>query len=110
MRIGIIPALHPSQGGTYQYSMTMLHTLCEWKDTACEDEFIVFGRQIPDTILASVNGRNWTFKPLPPEQPPSLQHKILEGLRGFVGEGRIGRHGGGCEENCIPVRNTVIRM
>ena len=42
MRIGVVPALNPSGGGVYQYSMTMLRALGNWKEQACEYEFIVF--------------------------------------------------------------------
>ena len=52
-----------------------------------EDEFVVFSLEVPKSVLELLNGRNWTFKPLVLEQPRSLQQKILEVLRGFVGEG-----------------------
>jgi glycosyltransferase involved in cell wall biosynthesis len=90
MRIGIVPAFDPACGGVYQYSITMLRALCEWKDKACEDDFVVFAEQIPDPTLRSLNGRDWTFKPLVPEQPWSVRNKIkqtFDVLRGVVGEG-----------------------
>ena len=89
MRIGIVPDIDPSapSGGVYQYSMTMLRALHEWTDSRCEDEFVVFSLETPKSVLESLNGRGWTFQPLVPEQPRSLQQKILEVLRGFVGEG-----------------------
>jgi glycosyltransferase involved in cell wall biosynthesis len=85
MRIGIVPALTASGGGVYQYSITMLGALGEWKEQACEDEFILFARQAPDPML--LNGRDWTFKPLLPVQPRSQREKILEASRRIVGEG-----------------------
>jgi hypothetical protein len=85
MRIGIVPALIASGGGVYQYSITMLGALGEWKEQACEDEFILFARQAPDPML--LNGRDWTFKPLLPVQPRSQREKILEASRRIVGEG-----------------------
>jgi glycosyltransferase involved in cell wall biosynthesis len=85
MRIGIVPAPNASLGGVYQYSITMLHALGEWKAQACEDEFIVFAQQAPDPTI--LNGQGWKFKPLMPMQPRSQQEKILEVLRRIVGEG-----------------------
>ena len=89
MRIGIVPDIDPSapSGGVYQYSMTMLRALHEWTDDECEDEFVVFAREAPKSVLESLNGRGWTFKALVLEQSPSRQQKILDVLRGFVGEG-----------------------
>ena len=45
MRIGVVPALNPSGGGVYQYSMTMLRALGSWKEQACEYEFTVFAEK-----------------------------------------------------------------
>src|SRR5215813_6702742 len=91
MRIGIVPIIDPSGpsgGGGYQYSMTMLRALHEWTDGRYQDEFVVFSRKTPKSVLESLNGRGWTFAPLMLEQQPrSRQQKILETLRGFVGEG-----------------------
>jgi glycosyltransferase involved in cell wall biosynthesis len=90
MRIGIVPIINPSGpsgGGVYQYSMTMLRALHEWTDSGCEDEFVVFSLEASKFVLDSLNGPGWTFKPLVLEQPRSPQQKILEVLRGFVGEG-----------------------
>ena len=90
MRIGIVPVINPSGpsgGGVYQYSMTMLRALHEWTDSGCEDEFVVFSLEAPKSVPEALNGRGWTFKPLVLEQPRSRQQKILEVLRGFVGEG-----------------------
>ena len=97
MRIGIVPVINPSGpsgGGVYQYSMTMLRALHERTDSRCEDEFVVFSHEVPKSVLELLNGRNWTFKPLMLEQPRSVQQKILDVLRGFVGEG--GCHAVGC--------------
>jgi glycosyltransferase involved in cell wall biosynthesis len=87
MRIGIVPAPNRSGGGVYQYSITMLRALAEWKEKACEDEFIVFASPAHDLTFRSLNGGGWTFQPLFPAQPRSLQKEILEMLRGVVGEG-----------------------
>ena len=66
MRIGIVPAPNRSGGGVYQYSITMLRALAEWKEKACEDEFIVFASQAHDPTFRSLNGGSWTFQPLFP--------------------------------------------
>lgn len=85
MNIGVVPALNPTGGGVYQYSITMLRALGEWKEHACEDQFIVFAQQALDPTL--VNGQGWTFKPLMPAQTRPQEKKILEVLRRIVGEG-----------------------
>src|SRR5262245_35580591 len=87
MRIGIVPHLNPSGGGVYQYSITMLRVLGEWKEEVCEDEFIVFASQARDATFRSLNGGKWTFQPLFLPQPRSLQKEVLELMRGVVGEG-----------------------
>jgi hypothetical protein len=35
-RIGIVPGLHPSRGGVYQYSIAMMDALNGWRDDGCE--------------------------------------------------------------------------
>lgn len=64
----------------------MLRTLHEWTDRISEDEFVVFSLE-PNAVGESLNGRHWTFERLVPEQSRSLEQKMLETLRGFVGEG-----------------------
>src|SRR2546425_11066907 len=87
MRIGVVPALDPSQGGIYQYSLTMLRALCEWKDEGCEDEFVVFAEEALQPALRSLSHRDGRFKAVAPLQPPLLQQKVLNVLRPIVGEG-----------------------
>ena len=90
MRIGIVPALNPSSGGVYQYSITMLDAFSEWRKKTYNDELIVFAEQVAHPTLRSLKGPDWTFKPLVPEQPWSVQKKIketVEVLRRIVGEG-----------------------
>jgi glycosyltransferase involved in cell wall biosynthesis len=84
MRVGIVPVLDGSVGGVYQYSLTMLRTLHEWNYEGCDDEFLIFADETHYPTLVSLNGRNWTVKPI---QPPSLQRQALDGLRRIVGEG-----------------------
>jgi glycosyltransferase involved in cell wall biosynthesis len=90
MRIGIVPAFDPGYGGVYQYSMTMLHAFSEWKRKASDDEFIVFVEQVAHPTLQSLNGPDWTFKPLVPEHSRFLQKEmkeIVQGLGHIVGDG-----------------------
>jgi glycosyltransferase involved in cell wall biosynthesis len=87
MRVGIVPVLSGSGGGAYQYSLTMLRTLHEWKYDGCEDEFIIFADKLFHPTVASLNGRNWTVKSLMPLQPPSLGQQTLNLMRRIIGEG-----------------------
>ena len=85
MRVGIVPTLSGANGGIYQYSVTMLRILHEWKDNGCEHHFVVFTHEITDPAVVSViNGDGWTIKPL---QRPSLPLQALNGLRRIIGEG-----------------------
>src|SRR5215510_9775978 len=59
MRIGIVPAVNPSWGGVYQYSLTMLHALDVWKSDGCEDEFVVFASGAPHPALVQTTGHGW---------------------------------------------------
>ena len=79
MRVGIVPNLNPAAGGIYQYSLTLLRALHEWKT---DDQFVVFTEQ-RDCRALSFETEGWQVKPL---QPP-VQRKALDGLRSAVGEG-----------------------
>ena len=82
MRIGIYPALAPSSGGIYQYSLSMLSVLAQWKSDGCEDHFVLFTDKIVDpAVAAGTSGNGWTIKP--PQRPP----QALNMLRRIVGEG-----------------------
>lgn len=81
MRVGIVPHLNPSEGGIYQYTLTLLRALHEWKTN---DQFVVFTDQT-DCPTLSLEADGWQLRPL---QPPSAQRKILDGLRSIIGEGR----------------------
>jgi glycosyltransferase involved in cell wall biosynthesis len=85
MRIGILPKVNPSGGGIYQYSLSMLRALHDWKEVGCEDEFLIFTAS-PHQALVSLNGGNWTVKSLA-EPPSSLRQQVLDRLRRIVGEG-----------------------
>jgi glycosyltransferase involved in cell wall biosynthesis len=83
MRIGILPSLNPSSGGVYQYSLTMLRALHDWKTKGC-DEIVVFAGELPHPALTSLNGRNWTIIPL---EEPSVRQQTLDVVRRIIGEG-----------------------
>jgi len=85
VRIGIIPAVNPSGGGIYQYSISMLRALSDWKEKPPEDEFVLFTPETPDPNL--LNGHGWTIEPLPCEEPLALRNGILQRLRSIMGEG-----------------------
>src|SRR5215510_4507040 len=85
MRIGIVPAF-PSQGGVYQYSLSMLRALSEWKDQGCEDEFVVFAEEAFRPALQVLSNGDGRLKAVAP-QPPSLRKKALNTLRTIIGEG-----------------------
>ena len=87
MRIGIVPSLSSLGGGIYQYSLTMLRALHDWKCEGCEDEFAVFADESYLPTLASLNGTGWALHPFEPGQMPWLQQG-LNALRRMVGEGR----------------------
>ena len=84
MRIGIVPVMTGFGGGVYQYSLTTVRALRDWKSDGCEDEFIVFADNTNHPALMPLNGRNWTVKPT---RPPSLKKQALDELRRIVGEG-----------------------
>jgi glycosyltransferase involved in cell wall biosynthesis len=85
VRVGIIPNLKPSSGGIYQYSLTMLRALHEWKEKGCEDEFVIFAAELLHPALVSLNECHWTVKSLP-VQLPSLRQQTLNTLRRIIGE------------------------
>jgi glycosyltransferase involved in cell wall biosynthesis len=87
MRIGVVPNLNPSAGGIYQYSLTMLRALYEWKEGTCDDEFVVFAADLLHPALVSLNGRNWSVNSLMPVQPPSVREQTVNVLRRIIGEG-----------------------
>lgn len=86
MRIGVVPNLSGLSGGVYQYSVTMLRALHDWKCEGCKDEFAVFAHKSYLSTLASLKGTGWALHPLEPVQMTWLQEG-LDTLRGFVGEG-----------------------
>src|ERR1700674_1018196 len=85
MRIGILPNVAQSSGGIYQYSLTILHVLDQWKNNGGEDHFVLFTNETtPPAVATVINGDGWTIKPL---QRPTLPLQALSILRRIVGEG-----------------------
>src|SRR5438309_5341985 len=87
MRIGIVPVLNPSDGGIYQYSITMMHVLNEWKDNECKDEFIVFTDNESNIPSVFSTTRGWEIRPLSPPKQISVKKTSLNALRAIVGQG-----------------------
>lgn len=75
MRIGIVPELETRGGGVYQYSLTILHGLQEWKSED-QDEFVVFAHDVNDSALMSLKGRHWTIKTIDPPSPGLLAKNV----------------------------------
>jgi glycosyltransferase involved in cell wall biosynthesis len=84
MRIGIVPALDSSSGGIYQYTLTMLQVLDEWRAGESEDEFVVFVWDAQHGALTHLAPPMWTVQPLP---SPGVARGRLDTLRRLVGEG-----------------------
>lgn len=84
MRIGIVPSLNPHQGGTYQYSLSLLHALREWQQTNVEDDFVVFLPAGGGGNSLFPESRRWSHQPL---EPPSLRRSLEYSLKAWVGEG-----------------------
>lgn len=91
MRIGVLPFLHNDSGGTYQYSITMLKALYEWKRSGSTDEFVIFAHDTEHPVLAEFpEFPGWQHVPawgeVPPPPPPPSQ-KVVDFFRRVVGEG-----------------------
>lgn len=77
MRVGIVLALRPSRGGVYQYSLTMLRALHQWKSAGLDDGFVVFAHEIGHPALAAFAGPGWVVRPIGPASPKQLARGIL---------------------------------
>ncbi len=74
MRIGILLGLNPSDGGIYQYSLTMLHALRECKRSFPEDEFLTFSSNTNQELMESLRNEGWTIIPL---LPATLKRRVM---------------------------------
>src|SRR6187399_1440404 len=87
MRIGIVPIEDPHFGGIYQYSATMLETLRQWTADGCDDEFVVFSSNIPQSASRVSIDRKWAVRSRWEDEPVSWKQQTLEFLRSTIGEG-----------------------
>ncbi len=81
MRIGIFPVLNRSGGGTYQYSLTVLHAISSSPELS-EDEFVIFADDIDQPELMP-SGPQWSIRAA---KPFSIKRAAKAVLRRFVGE------------------------
>lgn len=89
MQIGIAPVLAGGKG-VYQYSMTMLQALGEWRADGCDDEFTVFADDISHPNAIALSQRGWAVRSI---HPPSSKREVLKRqvrswLRQAAGEGK----------------------
>ena len=84
MRIGIVPPDNPSAGGIYQYGLTMLQTLKEYKEGGCEDEFSLFSFAAPPCDILSIDPAKWLSETVP---PPPVESGFKIRLRNLIGQG-----------------------
>ena len=73
MRIGIVPALNRSDGGIFQYSMTMLETLQEWSEFHGGDDYVIFAHSKYHPAAEAFRGSGWTLESL---LPPKIEEAI----------------------------------
>src|SRR5215831_6047913 len=78
VRIGVYPFLDPNGGGIYQYSLSVLQSLENWKT---EDELVLVSLK---GIPAHLDLRKWEIHSLDLKPPLS---KPLDHLRRVIGEG-----------------------
>lgn len=88
MRIGIVPSLRGSDGGVYQYSLSMLRTLYELEHDKNKDEFIVFSHDVHRSSVMSLNGCSWTVNPI---QPFTMRQLVRNMLIFLIGEERLSK-------------------
>ena len=85
MRIGIVPWPERADGGIYQYSLTMLNALREWKANGCVDDFVVFADpSLWNSAAVFSKGPGWEVRSLLPNNKLSLPRNIA---RRVVGNG-----------------------
>jgi glycosyltransferase involved in cell wall biosynthesis len=77
VRIGIVPTLTGSQGGVYQYSLTMLEALAKWRGGAGDDEFLVFAHRREPAGLENLARQGWSVKRLEPSFVKALVKDVL---------------------------------
>lgn len=82
MRIGMIPALKPQDGGIYQYSVSMLRELDEVLRHGSEDDFVVFAHDAANAALRALTSPHWIVRGFrPPEDcgpDPQRERRLAE--------------------------------
>jgi len=81
VRIGIFPYLDPNGGGIYQYSLSILKSLENWKT---EDELLLVSLWGTQSIPRYLDLRKWEIRSLDLNPPSS---RPLDNLRRVIGEG-----------------------
>lgn len=99
MRIGIVPSLKASSGGVYQYSLTMLHALAEWRRKGCEDRFMAFTNGASPGVLDSIRKAGLEVGRLEPSRVLHAARSLYLRL-----EGRIP-----FADSVIRARNAIVR-
>ena len=59
----------------------MLRALSEWKEQACEDEFVVFASQAHDRTVGSLNGKGWNVPTVIPAAATVFTKRSIGGMR-----------------------------
>lgn len=81
MRIGILLGLNPSDGGIYQYSLTMLEALRECKQSFPDDVFVTFSSP-NQQLMETLKGEGWSIIPLLPLTPQRRVMNLAERVAG----------------------------
>jgi glycosyltransferase involved in cell wall biosynthesis len=85
MRIGIVPHVHRRDGGMFQYSETLVHTLAGFtSQVECQDEYVLFSSEAHHAALTLPKRQQWHQTPL---VPSSVWHRPMHALKQLVGEG-----------------------
>ena len=82
VRIGIFPGMNASDGGIFQYSLTALNTIREWKSNGCADEFTIYTDDAGKgaTLLRE---QGWSVKPV---SPPTMKRRAAGWVRQMGGD------------------------
>ncbi len=82
MRLGMLPALKPQDGGIYQYSLSMLREMDELLRDGSEDDFVVFAHDVENAALKTLTSPHWfvrSFRPPEDSGPdPGRDRRLAE--------------------------------
>src|SRR5215831_20121738 len=81
VRIGVCPYLDPNGGGIYEYSLSILQSLENWKT---EDELLLVSLKGAQSIPRYLDLRKWEIRSLDLDPPSST---LLDNLRKVIGKG-----------------------